>query len=73
MEKYLEETKKKVNTQFKLLVRNLYNQVEEHIKYIERRMDTTQNFRYKVQEVMIGEEDLNALDKWISITKEKMM
>ena len=47
--------------------------MEEHIQYIERRMDTTQNFRYKVQEVMIGEEDLNALDEWISITKEKMM
>ena len=47
--------------------------MEEHIQYIERRMDTNQNFRYKAQEVMIGEEDLNALDKWISITKEKMM
>ena len=43
------------------------------MRCIEKRMDTIQDFKYEYKNKKIGEEDLNALDEWISINEEKMM
>ena len=47
--------------------------MEKHMQYIEKRMNIIQDLKHEVQETMIQEEDLNALDESNSITEEKMM
>ena len=62
----MEEINSKINTQFKILERserdsikilerNKANEVENHVSYIEKRLDVILNMKYEVQELMISQ------------------
>ena len=81
----MEETKSKINTQFKILERserdsikilerNKANEAEKHVGYIEKRLDVILNMKYEIQELMISEGVADeVVDEWMNITDEKMM
>ena len=80
----MEEVKSKIATQFKILersekdstkilARNKDSEVQKHVSYIEQRLDTIQDMKYEVQEMMIVDNVEDAIvDEWVSITNEKM-
>ena len=67
----MEEIKSKIATQFKILdrsekdstkilARSKDSEVQKHVSYINQRLDTIQDMKYEVQEMMI---DSNVEDK----------
>ena len=73
-----------INTQFeilehserdseKILGRNKDSEVQKHVSYIEQRLDTIQDMKYGVQEIMIVDNVEDAIvGEWVSITNQKM-
>ena len=80
----MEEVKSKIPTQFKtlersekdsikILARNKDSEVQKHVSYIEQRLDTIQDMKYGVQEIMIVDNVEDAIvGEWVSITNQKM-
>ena len=81
---FMEEVKSKIATQFKtlersekdsikILARNKDSEVQKHVSYIEQRLDTIQDMKYGVQEIMIVDNFEDAIvGEWVSITNQKM-
>ena len=81
---FMEEVKSKIATQFKtlersekdsikILARNKDSEVQKHVSYIEQRLDTIQDMKYGVQEIMIVDNVEDAIvGEWVSITNQKM-
>ena len=80
----MEEVKSKIATQFKtlersekdsikILARNKDSEVQKHVSYIEQRLDTIQDMKYGVQEIMIVDNVEDAIvGEWVSITNQRM-
>ena len=80
----MEEVKSKIATQFKtlersekdsikILARNKDSEVQKQVSYIEQRLETIQDMKYGVQEIMIVDNVEDAIvGKWVSITNQRM-
>ena len=80
----MEEVKSKIATQFKtlersekdsikILARNKDSEVQKQVSYIEQRLETIQDMKYGVQEIMIVDNVEDAIvGEWVSITNQRM-
>ena len=80
----MEESKAKMETQFKLLdlaaretekiiARNRTSDIERHLNHAERKLKTIQDIKYEVQEFMVSnEEQMENLEEWSNQLEERV-
>ena len=60
------------NPRYEIQERSIYNEITKYIQYIQKQIGTFQDLKYEIKEVLINEDELNALNEWINVTEEKM-
>ena len=81
----MDESKAKIETQFKLLdlaeretekiiARNRTGEIERHLNYVERKLETIQDMKDEVQEFMVfNEEQMENLEEWSNQLEESVL
>ena len=81
----MEESKAKIETQFKLLdlaeretekiiARNRTSEIERHLNHLERKLETIQDTKYEGQEFMVSnKEQRENLEEWSNQLEERML
>ena len=78
----MEKIKSKITTQFKILerkerdtkilARNNDSEIQKHVSYVEKQLDTVRGMKYEVLEMIDSNVESEIVDEWVNITNEKM-
>ena len=78
----MEKIKSKITTHFKILerkerdtkilARNNDSEIQKHVSYVEKQLDTVRAMKYEVLEMIDSNVESEIVDEWVNITNEKM-